>query len=143
MTRREHTLLVALYIAIPLLMGCIGYRILYYKPAPVAVTLHSARGPAAFYTLPTVSVGGLGGTNGQTLELIVSLEVRNADFGRIASFEPHITEQISRFMQQQKLKDIEAPDGETLLREGLRDAIGKGAAPVPILGIAIREMMVE
>jgi flagellar basal body-associated protein FliL len=151
MTRHKHKILfIAAYVAMPALLAWVGYEFSGYDFAKKSVVHNSgiykdAGGSSmTYYDLPRVSLsmGTNTGGNG-TMKLDLSLEVQKIDLQRVVDFEPRIIEKILIFMRKQNYEKFQQPNGARELRKSLEQEIRKGAFPIRIAAVDVREMVFE
>jgi flagellar basal body-associated protein FliL len=149
--KRYILFLVMAYVLAPALLAWIGYVV--FNPHggkhlnQIGAQLEEFTGSTAqaYYDLPQLSltVNSGGGDSTGVMKVDLSLEVSRRDLPRVPDFEPRIIARIVSYLHTKSYADMQDRFGMKELREGLVDEISRGAIPIKVSNVMVREMVFE
>jgi flagellar protein FliL len=104
-----------------------------------------APAPAVFYDMPDLLVNlNTNGRKASFLKLSVSLELEHAeDLPRLQAVMPRIVDNFQVYLRELRVEDLRGSGGIYRLREELLARVNSAAAPVKVVDVLFKEMLVQ
>jgi flagellar protein FliL len=101
--------------------------------------------PPAFFDLPDLLVNlNTSGRKASFLKLSVSLELEHAeDLPRLQAVMPRVVDNFQVYLRELRVEDLRGSGGIYRLREELLARVNSAAAPVKIVDVLFKEMLVQ
>ena len=124
--------------------GVLG-KVLGHQEAEKAAQAAAAPPPAVFYDLPDLLVNlNTNGHKASFLKLSVSLELEHAeDLPRLQAVMPRIVDNFQVYLRELRVEDLRGSGGIYRLREELLSRVNSAAAPIKVVDVLFKEMLVQ
>jgi len=101
--------------------------------------------PTVFYDLPDLLVNlNTNGRKASFLKLSVSLELERAeDLPRLQAVMPRIVDNFQVYLRELRVEDLRGSGGIYRLREELLARVNAAAAPIKVVDVLFKEMLVQ
>ncbi|MGO8914350.1 MAG: flagellar basal body-associated FliL family protein [Stellaceae bacterium] len=101
--------------------------------------------PPSFYDLPDLLVNlNTNGRKASFLKLSVSLELEHAeDLPRLQAVMPRVVDNFQVYLRELRVEDLRGSGGIYRLREELLARVNSAAAPVKVVDVLFKEMLVQ
>ncbi len=125
--------------------GVVGKVLGRQEAEKPAATAAAAPPPAVFYDLPDLLVNlNTSGRKASFLKLSVSLELEHAeDLPRLQAVMPRIVDNFQVYLRELRVEDLRGSGGIYRLREELLSRVNSAAAPVKVVDVLFKEMLVQ
>jgi len=112
---------------------------------PAKVEEKAAPPPTVFYDLPDLLVNlNTNGRKASFLKLSVSLELERAeDLPRLQAVMPRIVDNFQVYLRELRVEDLRGSGGIYRLREELLARVNAAAAPIKVVDVLFKEMLVQ
>ena len=112
---------------------------------PPKVEEKQAPPPTVFYDLPDLLVNlNTNGRKASFLKLSVSLELERAeDLPRLQAVMPRIVDNFQVYLRELRVEDLRGSGGIYRLREELLARVNGAAAPIKVVDVLFKEMLVQ
>jgi flagellar basal body-associated protein FliL len=151
LSRKHYTLAVIIYLAVPALLAWVGYNVSHFSHLQrlnqlryQLEDLNTSANKKSLYDLQPLSITmSTGGQSSGVVKISLSLEMNQKDLLRLPDFEPRIVERIALYLHKKSYEDMRRPGAMKDLREGLIDEIDRGAHPINVTNVIVRELVFE
>ena len=149
-SRKKLLLLVIGAVLLPLIIGAVVYftgitdKLMGHKEA-AKVEEKAAPPPTVFFDLPDLLVNlNTNGRKASFLKLSVSLELERAeDLPRLQAVMPRIVDNFQVYLRELRVEDLRGSGGIYRLREELLARVNAAAAPIKVVDVLFKEMLVQ
>jgi len=146
----HYFVLALIYIGAPFVLAWIGYHVSHYGHLPrfsnFKYQLEEFKAGStvkSLYELPSLQLTMNAGTSTGTVKVSLTLEVNQKDLTRLPDYEPRIMERITLYLRNKSFDDIRDSKRMQALREGLVAEIDRGAVPIKVSDVIIKQMVFE